>query len=136
MTTNPLQAQCACGQAAITVDRPPSHHGICHCTNCKRRTGSAFGVSAYFDREAVIEQRGEMRVYAFHHAEQKHDQQRHFCAHCGTTLFWFISTWPQKIGIAGGCFERGVLPEPRGSHHTSHKEAWVTVPGHWPVIDG
>ncbi|MFN5131155.1 MAG: GFA family protein [Burkholderiales bacterium] len=87
-------------------------HGVCHCTNCKRRTGSAFGISAYFDRTAVVQRRGETKTYTFHHTAQNHDQERHFCSHCGTTLFWFVSSVPEKIGIAGGCFADAGLPEP------------------------
>ena len=49
-----MTATCACGQASITVNARPTMHGVCHCTNCKRRTGSAFGISAYFDKSAVV----------------------------------------------------------------------------------
>ena len=41
--------------------------GVCHCANCRRRTGSAFGISAYFPREAVLDRTGEFSVYAYHH---------------------------------------------------------------------
>ena len=108
-------------------------HGVCHCTNCKRRTGSAFGISAYFDRSAVIERTGKTSVYAFHHAPQDQDQERHFCSLCGTTLFWFVSVLPEKIGIAGGCFADGGLPEPTYSVTDRNREAWVSLPGHWQV---
>ena len=108
-------------------------HGVCHCTNCKRRTGSAFGISAYFDRNAVVGRTGETNVYAFHHALQDQDQERHFCAVCGTTLFWFVSALPEKIGIAGGCFADGYLPEPTYSVTEKKKEAWVSLPDHWQV---
>ena len=106
-------------------------HGICHCTNCKRRTGSAFGISAYFDRTAVVSRTGETNVYAFHHAPRDQDQERHFCAVCGTTLFWFVSALPEKVGIAGGCFADAGLPEPTYSDSESNKEAWVSLPGRW-----
>ncbi len=124
-------ATCACGGISITVRGDPAMHGICHCTNCKRRTGSAFGISAYFPRTAVVEQKGETQVYAFHHAAQNHDQARHFCPRCGTTLFWTISTLPELIGIAGGCFADGGLPEPAYSVTDGKREAWLTLPGHW-----
>src|SRR5687768_7180095 len=107
-----MTATCACRQASITVNALPTLHGICHCSNCKRRTGSAFGISAYFDRIAVTSIEGETSVYAFHHTGQNHDQERHFCKQCGTTLFWYLSALPDKIGIAGGCFPEGSLPEP------------------------
>jgi hypothetical protein len=128
-----MTGTCACGQASITVDALPSMHGVCHCTNCKRRTGSAFGISAYFDRTAVVQQRGETKTYTFHHTAQNHDQERHFCSHCGTTLFWFVSSVPEKIGIAGGCFADAGLPEPSYSVTDRKRESWVSLPQHWEV---
>ncbi|MBI1889935.1 MAG: GFA family protein [Burkholderiales bacterium] len=109
-------------------------HAVCHCTNCKRRTGSAFGISAYFFRESIVATSGQMKVYAFHHAAQNHDQERHFCASCGTTLFWYISTQPKLIGIAGGCFADENLGEPTMSVSHGKKSGWVAVPDSWKTI--
>jgi hypothetical protein len=108
-------------------------HGICHCTNCKRRTGSAFGISAYFDRTSVVEQAGNTLTYVFHHEAQNHDQERHFCQACGTTLFWFVSTTPEKIGIAGGCFAPQGLPDPTYSVTHRNIEGWLQIPSSWKV---
>ena len=91
-----MTATCACGNASIVVDAAPSMHGVCHCENCKRRTGSAFGISAYFDRSAVVETGGETKAYCFTHSSGQHEQARHFCTNCGTTLFWFVSTLPTR----------------------------------------
>jgi hypothetical protein len=132
----PRTAICACGQATITVDADPVMHGVCHCTNCKRRTGSAFGISAYFPRSSVVARHGETSVYAFRHEAQQHDQARHFCARCGTTLFWTISTLPDLVGIAGGCFAGDGLPEPSFSTAHANKETWVTLPASWKVAPG
>lgn len=126
-----MTATCACGNALISVNARPSLLGICNCTNCKRRTGSAFGISAYFDRSAVVAQQGATAVYAFHHAAMNHDQERHFCATCGTTLFWFVSSMPTSIGIAGGCFEDGVLPAPNASYRDDKRLPWVGLPSEW-----
>jgi hypothetical protein len=130
-----MTATCACGQASITVSAPPTLHGICHCTNCKRRTGSAFGISAYFERLAVTHQVGETQVYGFHHKELNHEQERHFCIKCGTTLFWFVSSMPEKIGIAAGCFESGALPDPGASYRHNKREAWLELPETWSVFN-
>jgi hypothetical protein len=131
-----MTATCACGQASITVDAPPTSHGICHCTNCKRRTGSAFGISAYFDRAAVVSQSGETRTYAFHHDAQDHDQERRFCPSCGTTLFWFVSTLPGQIGIAGGCFADEGIGEPGYSVTDRKRASWLTIPSGWKTFPG
>ena len=128
-----MTATCACGDSSITVNAHPRMLGVCHCTNCKRRTGSAFGISAYFARDAVVRQVGQTHVYAFHHAAQDHDQARHFCSRCGTTLFWFVSALPDLIGIAGGCFAGEALPEPTFSVTDGQREPWVSLPGTWKV---
>jgi hypothetical protein len=128
---NENTATCACGNATITVRGKPGIYGVCHCTNCRRRTGSAFGVSSYFPRENVVSKTGEMREYAFHFAERNHDQVRSFCVRCGTTLFWTISTLPEQIGIAGGCFESGALGEPSYSVTHGKKHEWIELPAHW-----
>ena len=121
-------AQCACGSASIAVSGEPRMHVVCHCTNCKRRTGSAFGVSAYFLRSSVTEIKGEMLVYAFHHAEGNYDQERHFCSRCGTTLFWYSSSRPHLIGIAAGCFSDESFGVPTISGNSSKKLPWVELP--------
>jgi hypothetical protein len=124
-------ARCACGASSITVSGDPQIQGVCHCTNCKQRTGSAFGISCYFRKADIVERMGQTHIYAFHNAAQDHDQERHFCPTCGTTLFWFISALPELIGIAAGCFGEHPPAEPGMSVTHSKKYAWVTLPEHW-----
>ena len=122
-------AQCTCGSASISVTGEPRMHAICHCTDCKRRTGSAFGISTYFLRSNVVETTGEMLVYAVHRRDD--DQESHFCKKCGTTLFWYTAARPHLIGIPGGCFPDESLGEPTISAKTSEKLAWVGLPDSW-----
>ena len=122
-------ATCACSQTTITLTGDPKLHGLCHCTNCKRRTGSAFGFSSYFLKSGVVRVEGETRTYSFHNTRQAHDQQRHFCAHCGTTLFWYRSDAPELIGIAAGCFAGAELAQPRFSAAHGSREKWLALPG-------
>jgi hypothetical protein len=131
-----MTATCACGQASITVNAMPTMHGICHCSNCKRRTGSAFGISAYFDKSAVVSQEGETNVYALHNETHNHDQERRFCTRCGTTLFWFVSTLPEKIGIAGGCFGEQDVGEPSYSTTDLKRKRWLSLPETWERYAG
>ena len=121
-------ATCACGAVQLSLNSPPTDHGVCHCTNCKRRTGSAFGISMYFARSAVTSQTGETTVYRLHNMAHNHDQERHFCSRCGTTLFWFVSTLPDAIGVAGGCFADAPLGVPTYSTNDRKIESWITLP--------
>ncbi|MEP6791225.1 MAG: GFA family protein [Ramlibacter sp.] len=126
-------ATCACGQLSLQVRGDPYTQCICHCANCKRRTGSAFGISAYFLKSALVRVKGESSVYALHNSAQDHEQQRHFCSRCGTTLFWFVSTLPEQFGVAGGCFADNGLPAPTSSFTHQKKESWVEIPEGWEI---
>ncbi len=105
-------AHCGRRAASITLAGEPKLHAVCHSADCKRRTGSVFGILAYFRREAVVERSGATQTYAFRHPVKAADQQRHFCARCGTTLFWFVSDMSALVGVAGGCFADDEAGEP------------------------
>jgi hypothetical protein len=97
--------------------------------------GKRVWISAYFAKTAVVETTGETKVYAFHHDAQNHDQERYFCPNCGTTLFWYVSSMPESIGIAGGCFADEGLPNPTFSLTDSKRWSWVSLPKEWKICE-
>jgi hypothetical protein len=121
-------ATCCCGACSIEVEGEPRINAICHCRNCKKRTGSAFGWSSYFADGQVVGKSGEARLYEI---AGKRQQQRWFCAKCGTTLFWKISYWPDSTGIAGGCFADDPLEPPTVTVSNDDRCAWVALPAEW-----
>jgi hypothetical protein len=126
------QASCCCGDAIIGVEGDAEIHGICHCDDCRRRTGSAFGWSAYFRDDQIVRKAGTMLRYTIAGNEP---QERHFCARCGSTLFWKTNS-PRLgglTGIAGGNFIEPPLPEPKISFRSNQKCGWVTLPSDWRI---
>ncbi|MEX2297364.1 MAG: GFA family protein, partial [Dongiaceae bacterium] len=102
-------ATCCCRACAIVVDGDPALNAICHCGDCKRRTGSAFGWSAYFADDRVQPPLGRLGLYGLRGDVA---QERWFCANCGSTLFWKSVSFPDHTGIAGGCFADTPLDMP------------------------
>ena len=119
-------ARCCCGDAFLKVSGEPILYGVCHCDNCKQRTGSAFGMSAYFRDDQVVERKGKMSTYAI-----RDEHQRSFCSNCGTTLFWKSELQPDAIGVAAGCFTEKSLPEPELTVSNEGKYDWITLPSSW-----
>jgi hypothetical protein len=104
-------------------------NGLCHCTSCRKRTGSAFGWSAYFPDDRVVAKTGDMRVYA---KAGDTGYNRFFCAHCGTTLYWkSFGYLPDATGVAGGCFVDDPLPAPNISAQDKDRCAWLDLPAEW-----
>ena len=111
------------------MEDEPVLNAICNCTSCKRRTGSAFGWSAYFPDNKVVAKTGVLNVYA---KEGAAGYNRFFCARCGTTLYWkSFGFLPDATGIAGGCFADDPLPAPNLSAQDKDRCAWVALPEDW-----
>jgi len=122
------RARCCCGACMLETEGEPLLNAICHCDNCKQRTGSAFGWSAYFADDKVAFGGGEMRRYELKHMST----DRYFCANCGTTLYWRSTAFmPGHTGIAGGCFTAEPLGAPNMTATDAKRCAWLTLPEGW-----
>lgn len=122
-------AHCCCGACSVEVRGEPTLNAICHCASCKKRTGSAFGWSAYFPDAQIVAKTGDLKVYA---KSGDTGYKRHFCTRCGTTLFWkSFALLPDQTGIAGGCFADDRLPPPNLSANEAGRCAWLGLPDAW-----
>ena len=124
-----MQARCCCGSLTLGVTGAPVMNAICHCDDCKRRTGAAFGWSVYFLDAAVSQPQGEARTYAFDAASGR--QERSFCPNCGSTVFWRSAAFGGLTGVAGGCLPPDEVGEPNISGTDPKRCAWITLPEGW-----
>jgi len=116
-------ATCACGDAQVTVHGDPTLHGICHCRNCRQRTGTAFGWQAYWPAKAVT----VAGALAGYDLAPEWGQRRQFCSRCGSTLLWATSGRPGEFGVAVGGLDPP-LPPPPHSYRDSNRYGWVVLP--------
>ena len=118
-------AKCSCGSLRVSVDGEPQAVVACHCLECQRRTGSVFGVGAYYPIEQ-IRAAGESRSYA-RPTEAGHQFTTHFCPFCGTSVYWVSGKNPGLVGIAVGAFADASFPPPVRSVWERSKHRWMTV---------
>jgi hypothetical protein len=120
-------AQCQCGGLQVRVASEPVRVLVCHCHGCQRRTGSAFGLSAYFPKsDAVIS--GRSSAWSRTGATGK-EFAAYFCPTCGTSLYWFLAADPDMIGIAAGAFADANFPGPSASYWEDRAHPWVHIDG-------
>jgi hypothetical protein len=76
MMTDTRSGGCSCGAVRYTVTGEPTVVGICHCTLCRKETGSVF--MAYADWPlAAFTTTGAVKTF----------EGRSFCPDCGSRLF-------------------------------------------------
>ena len=118
-------AQCTCGSLRVTVEGEPLSVVACHCIDCQRRTGSVYGVGAYYPIEQ-ISIAGESRSYS-RPTDAGHEFTTHFCPHCGTSVHWASGKNPGLVGVAVGALADPSFPAPVRSVWERSKHAWVEV---------
>src|SRR5215469_12391782 len=79
-------AHCSCGALRVEISADPDAVVACHCGECQQRTGSVFGVGAYFKKEHVHAE-GPSKIYV-RDGQEGRKLRQHFCPTCGTTVFW------------------------------------------------
>jgi hypothetical protein len=111
----------------VETEGEPDAVVACHCLECQRRTGSSFGVAAFFAAQAVRVS-GESGIY-----QRVSDAGRkltfHFCPRCGTTLNWETERHPGKMAIAVGAFADPNFARPSRSVFNRSRHPWVDL-GH------
>lgn len=127
-------AKCSCENLQVEVSGEPQLVVACSCLNCQKRTGSVFGVSAYFKHEQVLAKRGEYSIFT-DISDDDRKITRAFCPSCGSTVFWEAEFMPDSVGVAVGCFTDPKFPQPNVAAWQQSKHPWVEFPEHWPKSD-
>ena len=122
------QASCRCGQLKAEVTGDPVRVSVCHCLDCKKRSGSAFAVQARWPEEQFRVE-GVSKSWA-HHADSGHRITHHFCPECGSTVHFRIEgKFDGMVAIPAGAFDDPYFLEPRFSVWEERKHDWVEIVG-------
>ena len=100
---------CLCGAVRWRVEGRVSGVWLCHCSKCRRSTGSAFAASVLARPAAFRWEAGEENVSRYTSESGYHTV---FCRTCGSPVPWVREELGQVFLGAGGLegpFEKGVL---------------------------
>ncbi|AFL49776.1 hypothetical protein ABIE78_004445 [Sinorhizobium fredii] len=131
-----LAGRCLCGAVHYAVTDAFRYAANCHCTDCRRTTGSAFKPFAGIEREqfAVTEGADQLRFYGDDNA---HDAR---CGQCASFLYSVVRDGAYVHVALGSLADE---PTIRPSEHifVGSKAPWFTItddlPQYWAhVADG
>lgn len=75
---------CHCGAIRYALEGDAITHALCHCTDCRKSAGAPMVGWTMYPQGALTLTAGEAAVYA-----SSENGRRHFCATCGTGLFYY-----------------------------------------------
>ena len=121
-----MEAKCQCGQLSVTLPGPSPAVVACHCSYCQRRSGSPFGVLAYYPSEML-----KIAGQATHFERPTASGgtfETFFCPTCGSTVYARAGKHPSMLGVAVGTFGDPQYPAPVRSVWEEGKHDWVVIP--------
>lgn len=120
-----LSGKCSCGAVRFTIGSY-LYAQVCHCDACKKRTGSAYGISVAIDNDDLEEFRGEVRTFT-RIAESGNAVEYDFCPTCATTIRWRVAALHNRQVLAGGAFDNPSVFELVGEMYTAEALSWARV---------
>jgi hypothetical protein len=118
---------CLCGRVRWEAMGDPAFSGVCHCRDCRRNSGSAFGAFAVFPA-ANVAMKGELKTY-----EDKGDSglpvHRRFCPNCGSGVARELDAVPGMIALLAGGFDDPAAFNPGMELYWSAAQPWMQAGG-------
>lgn len=79
-----LKGACLCGQVTIEVADDFAFVGYCHCSECRKWSGSAFATGGMVEAYALRITGGDEAVTRYRKSDET---ELAFCSRCGSSLF-------------------------------------------------
>ena len=118
---------CQCGRLRYRITGEPRAVTACHCRECQRQSGSAFGMSLVVEREQLVLEQGELRRFS-RLGESGLAVEGAFCAECGTRIFHRLERMPRTLNVKAGTLDDTSGLRPEVHVWVSHKQPWVQLP--------
>ncbi|MFC1525598.1 GFA family protein [Candidatus Latescibacterota bacterium] len=120
-----VTGSCLCGGVRFEVGGPISWMGNCHCPDCRKAYGSAFGTVAVCQKADFRYLAGEDLIGSYRQSERI---TRYFCRNCGSPIP-IRQDWDPLVGIPAGLLDDDPEVKPALHIFVSMKAPW------WDITD-
>ncbi|KAJ8094051.1 hypothetical protein PM082_009941 [Marasmius tenuissimus] len=130
--TTTRAGSCLCKGVKLEIEGDPFTFVACHCTNCKKASGSAFLFNLFFSEKNVTIKEGSDLVKCYNDSDTASGRtlRRHFCSNCGSTLFIRPSTETPRndfVILQASTVDDPHDWQPRKELHVESKWDWVDL---------
>lgn len=116
----------------VRTSAEPGAFGYCHCTSCRKATGSAHAANAPVNRAAFHLLSGKELIREF---ESSPGKFRTFCTNYGSRLYGYLSATPEVIRIRLGTLDTPFMKQPLAHTWVSDKAPWEPIDDKIPQFE-
>src|SRR5580704_17444470 len=96
------EGSCLCRGVRYEIAGELGDFGYCHCTSCRKASGSAHGANAPVERERFVLLSGAELLREFASSPGK---LRVFCGTCGSPLYAYLAASPDVLRVRLGSLD-------------------------------
>lgn len=119
-----LTGACQCRDVRYSIAGDPVRLNVCHCRDCQRQSGSAFGMSLVIAPESFRLESGSLKQFVTT-SDSGRQKTCAFCPHCGVRIYNATSA---LMSVKAGTLDDTSLLDPDAHYWVSRKQAWLEVP--------
>jgi hypothetical protein len=125
--THRYEGSCLCQGVRYEIAGELGDFGYCHCTSCRKASGSAHGANAPVDRARFRLLSGAELLREY---ESSPGKLRVFCSTCGSPMYAYLTTSRDVLRLRLGSLDTPFTKRPRAHTWVSDKASWE------PLDDG
>jgi hypothetical protein len=130
----PQEGGCQCGAVRYRIVGAPMFLGVCHCTECQKQSGSAFGMSLVVRKDDWVLLRGTLKAFT-----RTSDSGRPvicaFCPECGTRIHHEPAYIQGVFNVKPGTLDDTSWLQPIAHAWTASKQPWLALPEGTPTFE-
>jgi len=127
VTNTPRTGGCQCGAIRYEVFGPTLKLYVCHCSECRKQSASAFGVSVFVPRDALRVTRGTPKSWS-RPTDSGNVLECAFCPDCGSRLWQQRRGATDTVSVKGGSLDEPVDLRPAVHIWTSRMLPGIVLP--------
>ncbi len=133
-SAQPLTGGCLCGAVRYRIDGPLGPVVLCHCSQCRKAQGSAFGANAPVSADDFSLLQG---AEALVHYASSPGKWRAFCGRCGSPLHSRRDDKPEWLRLRIGTLDEAPAGlRPHAHIHVASKASWDDITDDLPQNAG
>ncbi len=127
-----LRGSCLCGGVRYEISGSLGRIVYCHCSQCRKASGTAFATNTPVDSTAfrVVEGADKVRRY-----ESSEGKWRCFCSVCGSPIYSETRSRPNVVRVRIGTLDSPAGARPIAHFFASSKAEWFEILDGLPTFD-
>ena len=119
-----IGGSCLCGQVKYEVRGQPQVMYYCHCSMCRKATGSSFATNMLVAKEHFVITTGASLLEAF---QSSPGEKRYFCSACGSPIYSQADARRGMVSVRCGGLDADPGIRPTEHIYTASKAPWFEI---------